>query len=1356
MTFIKHYTLVGCMLFYPLLSTGQDVPNFMHIVPAYSGKTISPFASVEGHLGQIWMTQSSGVYVYNGYNYMLTPFKKIFPYAENDDGIKKMVLDHNKNIWFLSHRGLVSRYNTTGRFEKIALPLKNRISTIHTTKNGIWLSTDNGTIYNYGESQIDSVTTIEGVDANLNDIQSIALSHSNELYVSTNNGKIFVYELHTGKIDEVRGPFTDYPGSLVITFDKKGRLWVGTENFGLYVYDPDNKQFIGESLFSGERYNITNEMFLVLYCDSQGVIWGGTDGGGLYKVNTDNGQIQLFTHHANNRFSLSSNTIIGINEDSHNNMWILTNYGNINILPNLNSNVNYHEGSASNTPSRVLSIHKGLNGDLWIGTDGSGVTRIRAKPDIQPTENQYFDHQGLNKGFYVQSIGEDDKSNIWFGTYKNGLWHYDLQNDKFRNIPIINSKQQMATDVRTIFRDSKQRIWVGSNISLNVYSSDKKILASFENNTHGLKGAIMESIVEDENGNIWLGYFRGGLFEFKENPAVLQNSSFTRHPYLNEEAGYNKTYGIKDMAADGDGVLWLIDSRSKLSKFHTEDKAYSLSGLLENTIAQSIIVQNKYNIWISTNNGLVHLNDKYSIVKTYYKTDGFQDDVFLPRSSFKDKQGLLYFGGVKGLNYFDPEKIHKKETSARLHINDIEILNRPASSLIPDQISSGAFDAEHLKLKFDQSSFSFRFSAIDNILSSNYYYTYRLKGFNDEWIPTQNMRVATYTNIPPGRYTFQVRAGSKKGIWDIPAKSITIDIAQPWWNKPLAHLIYLMVLGLVAYALKRWYSIRKKLFAEKISHKKENELYELKMNFFAKMSHEVQTPITLILAPIEDMLKRAGNDGNLLLKQRLNIIKNNVNRLSKIARELTTIRNRELGRLRLLVTKNNLYEDLQNIALSFNEQARFKHIDFLSNCPKNLTEAWYDRDKIEHVIYNLLSNAFKFTPEEGNIQLSAVPVNSKNSIKISITDSGPGIAKEELENIFTLFYQSDTGKRSEGTGIGLALTKELVDLHRGKIEVNSSSDEGTTFTVTLPIGEDAYAESERIMTDNNPVAVSTGDTHASAGTDIYEEHKKTVLVVEDNYELQTFLKNLLGDKYNIILAENGEVGFYYAKSNLPDLILSDIMMPKMDGIEMCKLLQKEHLTKHIPVILLTAKNSTNAKISGLKSGAIEYINKPFNTHELLLKISNIIAAREHIISKYKKEVIGRPEVKLEKSQEDIFLESLVSAINSRIEDANFKMEELADTLNMSYSSLYRRCQALTGHSLVDFVRLLRLKKAAVVIAKYGYNISEAAFMVGFNDPKYFSKCFKKQFGKTPNSFKKEAHEEGTVNYLRKHNLEGIT
>jgi DNA-binding response OmpR family regulator len=413
----------------------------------------------------------------------------------------------------------------------------------------------------------------------------------------------------------------------------------------------------------------------------------------------------------------------------------------------------------------------------------------------------------------------------------------------------------------------------------------------------------------------------------------------------------------------------------------------------------------------------------------------------------------------------------------------------------------------------------------------------------------------------------------------------------------------------------------------------------------------------------------------------------------------------------------------------------------------------------------LLSNAFKFTPKEGYIQLNVVPTNSRKSIKISVTDSGVGIIKEELNTIFELFYQSNIGKKNKGSGIGLALTKELIDLHKGKIEVESIPNEGTIFTVTIPIIESAYTESERITTSdseglNTKVLTFTETTFIAEDANLINKleinaNKKTILIVEDNFELQAFLKELLQEQYNIILAENGEEGYYYAKSNLPDLILSDIMMPKLDGIEMCRKLQNDNLTVHIPIVLLTAKNSTNSKILGLKSGAIEYINKPFNTNELLLKVKNIITSKEHIISKYRKETISRPAILLEKSQDEIFLESLVFNINLRLEDANFKLEELADSLHMSYSRLYRKCKSLTGNSLLDFVRLLRLKKAAILIAKYGFNISEAAFKTGFNDPKYFSKCFKKHFKLTPGDFKKEALKTDVNLYLKKYAIQDL-
>jgi len=1354
---LKVVFLTMCFLLNSLYFIGQEHSNFIHIKPTHNKKLLYVNSIVQDYYGYIWLGHSSGLVKYDGSNYYYTDVKNLFKELEHNDYLKSIYKDFENNIWINSRNGRVTFCDTLGNFNELDVLRGKKIQLITGNKKSIILATKQGDIfaYNHSNGSLKKLVNIPNITNNESEILNIVVTDTNELFLSTNTGKIFHYSPKTNELDTLKSPFSDFAVEIRITKDLSNKLWIGTESHGLYVYDIDAKKLIQDTLYKAPLYNIKKEMFITLFCDSKGFIWAGTDGGGLYKVDSKKGTIQLYTHQDTNKFSLGSNTVVAVYEDTNENIWVSSNYGDLNILPEVNSEIKYYAGTKNNTPSRILSIYKTKKGTLWAGTDGMGITKIATNKDGTTSRDQYFSANKFNKGFYVHSITEDEKLNIWFGTYKNGLWHYNLKNNSFKNIEIKNSFNQKATDVRTVYTDSKERIWVASNLSLNVYSSTQKLIASFKNNTQGLKGFIAESIIEDANGTIWVGYYKGGLFKFEENLENLSNSNFTYTSYYDEDTYTDDILGFRSMELDNLGFLWLINSHGKLFKFNPNThKYYSFQNYtaLKDFDLKSVLAENTSNLWLSSSEGISHFNLKDSLITNFQVIDGLQDNLFIARSSFRDTKGMLYFGGINGFNSFKPDYITKKESKPKLYINSIEILNKPAISLIPEQITSNIENLEKINLESSQSSFSFRFSAFDNVLDTNYNYAYRLIGFNNTWIPIKKEQLATYTNIPSGNYTFEVKAGTKPGIWDIPSKKIAIEIAQPIWNTPLAYSFYALILALIVFSIKKWYRLRKKIISDKISYNKEKELHTLKMNFFAKMSHEIQTPLTLILSPLDNMLQRAEENGNLLLKQRLQIISNNVKRLSRIVFELTTVRNKELEKIRLMVTKNNLYDDLNNMALSFKEQARLKHIDFSLNCPQNLSEAWYDKDKIEHIIYNLLSNAFKFTPKEGNIQLIAVPINNKNSIKIYVSDSGPGIEKEELNDIFTLFYQAKMGLQSKGSGIGLALTKELIEVHRGKIEVTSNSIEGTTFIITFPITEDAYLQEERIATVQTDIAI-VNETIPKKPTVKSPKHDKTILIVEDNLELQQLLKDLLSETYNVILTENGNEGYKVAKNHLPDIILSDIMMPEVNGIEMCKMLQKNEQTKHIPIVLLTAKNSTRSKILGLESGAIEFINKPFNTNELLLKINNIIVSTEHIISNLKKEIINNPAINVSKSNDDIFLENLITAINSKIEDPNFRVEDLSEALSMSYSVIYRKCQAITGEGLVELVRILRLKKAAVVIAKYGYSISEAAYVSGFNDPKYFSKCFKKQFGKTPNTFKKEAIQMGSENYLKKYKLD---
>ncbi len=1346
----KNKLLLILFFYLTIFSFGQNDINFKHIVPQINNRNVFISQTTQDALGNIWMISGGGVLKYNGYSYHFISKEEIFTSISSEDGIDYFVADQDRNIWIKTNRGLLAQYNfSQGTFIDYSSLFKSPVNVINSKDNSLWVVTSNGNLYYLKDANAEMIATIPNINGIDLKAQSIEFGNTQEVYISTDKGKIYNYSVKSKRLSELTGPFTDYPTPVFLQADNFDRLWIGTEAFGLLIYDIQSKTFIQNEFFKENAAAISKELFLNLFLDSKDNIWGGTDGDGLYKINSKTGEINIYKKENANEFSLSSNTILNINEDNQHNIWAVTKYGTIDVVPQSNQNVHYHKGSANNRPVEVLSMFKSKAGKLWIGTDGEGLTIVDESAGLP---KQFFNED--NHRFYVQSITEDDEENIWFGTYKNGLWRYDVKQNTFKRIPVVNNKNQQATDVRTVFKDSKNRIWVGSNVALNLYNTRKQLIASFRNHEHGLKGYIAESIIEDDNQNIWIGIQGGGLFKFNEDLNNIRHSSFT-----NFKNDFNENMPrVTSMCIGKPNEIWFVNGFSKLVMFNTElEKFLDFNHInsLKTSVVNGLTIQDPNNLWLSTTNGILHFNREKEIVKTYYTTDGFQSNSFMYRSVYKDKDGLLYFGSKEGFNYFNPKRLTKQKADARLFINDIRVLNKPAKVILPEQITSDIFNLKELRLKNSQSSFSIKFSAIGNILNPNFSYSYKLKGFDQDWKTTNLEGLATYTNVPPGNYTFEIKAYEMNEDTLISTKKLGIKIDNPLWNSPLAYGLYVILLGLLVYGAMKWYSLRKKLLISKISRRKENELYEAKMNFFTKMSHEIQTPITLILGPIEDMLKRAELNGNMLLKERLSIISNNALRLSRIARELTLTRNRELNRLKLSVTSNDLYLDISKVCLSFKELARSKKIDFSINCPKNLTDAWYDKEKLEHILYNLLSNAFKYTPSEGNVQLSVLPLRKKNAIKISITDSGQGIEKEELKNIFKIFYRSENNTDANGAGIGLALTKELVTLHKGKIKVNSKSGEGATFTVKIPISEDSYADNEKITSSQKSTTLlSVNEAIVNEQNNGHDNTKKTILIVEDNFELQSFVKGLFQDQYNILLAENGKEGFYHAKNNIPDLIISDIMMPEMDGIEMCKALNDNKLTMHIPIVLLTAKNSTKAKIEGLETGAIEYINKPFNTNELLLKVNNILTSKENIISKYRKELINKPEIKINKSQDEIFLEKLVSIVNERLKDSTFKVDDLAEILNMSHSSLYRKCLSITGLKLVDFIKSIRLKKAAVLMSQYGYTISETAYMVGFNDPKYFSKSFKRHFSVTPKEFKQRASSSPDIeSFLKEYGID---
>jgi signal transduction histidine kinase/ligand-binding sensor domain-containing protein/DNA-binding response OmpR family regulator len=1336
----------------------DESTNFIHLSAEVERQQTNASNVIEDSLGYLWLNSDKGILRFDGYDYKAYSFSDVMGNHAKSSSILNMAQDKNNRIWCVSKKGNISRLLPSGKFSPCFSSIQNleehqNLESLAFGESRLWLGSNFGTLI--GQSLSDSTYIKFNINSSNEKITSISEGKNNNIWFSTSAGRVFKGNTTTMTIEELHVPFSQSSNTTtILTTDSDGNLWIGTDLYGLYFYNTKFQTYEQFHKKAQVSHFLPTNMIIQIFSDSKGLIWAGTDGGGLCQIDPKTKQVKIYKHSKTNKFSLQSNTVIGISETRNKDIWIFTNYGNINILPNESSTVSYFSGSLSGTPSRVLSILNCKNGERWLGTDGEGLTVINKQGKAI---SQFVSNSNSSKGLagnYIQAMVEDKSQNKWIGTYLNGLSYYDKQSGLFSSIPIKDEKGQIATDIRSLCIDNKNRIWIGSNLGIFVFSAFNKQIAFFPNNENGLIGSIAEVFIEDENKQLWVGMYQGGICLFNENKS-FENSNFTT--FQLSKSNNQMENSVMHGAADLNGHLYILNSYSKLIKFNIKNKLTEpIEGFsIEDLYAYiAIVLADSSNIWLSKTDGISHLDLDKKENYFYSWKNGILKERFLSGSSGVDNNGYLYFGGAGGVNFFDPKEMKTSKNEFQLRINQLDIVNRDANEIIPDQLKEGVEQIKSIELSYKQTSFSFQFSVINDHLDPNYFYAYRLKGFNTNWISTETNRIATYTNIPYGDYTFEVKAGTKRNLWDIEPRAIQVTILSPLWQRWWAYTFYSLALIIALFFIIRysvmWARLKKKLIIEEWLNEKNNELYAMKMNFFAKMSHEIQTPLTLIMAPIESMIERA--EGNLLLKQRLNVIHNNAKRLSRIAMELMTVRNRELGKLQLRTSKNNISNHCETIALSFIEQARFKHIDFTFESDDDNIMLWYDKDKLEHVIYNLLANAFKFTPREGQIQFKIQSNYEHFFIKIS--DSGIGIDEENLKHIFDMFYQSKEGKAVGGTGIGLALTKELITLHKGDINVVSSVNKGTEFNLKLPLGCEHLNADEIINTAdiNEMTQTEDSDKEDLYTPSINPNTKIKLLIVEDNYEMLLLLKDTFSPYYNVFTAENGKEAISLLQEVKPDLIISDVMMPIMDGISLCKELKNGKTTRHIPIILLTARNTTQSKLEGLKYGAIEYINKPFNVKELIFKVNNILESQRNVIQKYRTELLTQAEAPQVESPDEKFIESVLLELEKNYTNADFKLEDLSNALNMSYSNIYRRFQSITNKTLVDFMRSLRLKKAAIILVKHNYTISEIAFNVGFNDPKYFSRCFKKEYNHTPKQFKLLSKMENGEDFIESYDI----
>jgi ligand-binding sensor domain-containing protein/signal transduction histidine kinase/DNA-binding response OmpR family regulator len=1319
----NHLTVEHGLVNYSVLSISQDANGFM------------------------WLGTRMGLNRYDGVRFHLykSDVKDSTSLSNND--ITTLFTDSKQTLWIGTSSGLDAFNPRKDAFERIWINgsrVGNIFSIYEDRKGRLWIGSSNG-LHLLTDRRKKSFQSFyaardeNGIAGNI--VRAIFEDHDGNLWIGTNNG------LTKMKWQNGRYQFTTFrheagkPGCLSANYitsiaeDAQHKLWIGTQNAGVDLYDPATNTFTVYSHRNNDPSSlVNNNIRKILLVENK--IWAGTQEG-LSIIDPATKKITSYQHDASNKKSLSQNSIYSLFEDANGSVWAGTYFGGANITYSYTTSFHTfqnNESRSSLSNNVVSSIVEDGQHNLWIGTEGGGLNFLnRATGLFTVYKNKLNDATSLGSNL-VKVVYVDKEGNPWAGTHGGGLCVLDRKRNQFRRyLYVENDAGSLSSEITSLAEDEKGRFWVVGNIPLRVFRKKGTELQPIPLNevAPALPQDILAAVLfKDAAGNIWIGR-KPGLYKFSGNAVKIIDT----------------TYNVNCIGEDPKGNIWLGLSYGGLARYDSKTGKvvrYEGNHDFSSINVVGLLADDKGNIWLSTDNGLVKFTPAQNRFQTYTVSDGLAGNEFNYNSYLKDSRGELFFGGFNGFTSFFPDNIQTNKYVAPVVFTGLKLFNNNVvindeNKLLKENISL----TKELVFKHDQDAFTIEFALLNFIKSNKNKYAYKLEGFDKDWNEVTTP-FATYTNLPSGLYTFWVKGANNDGVWSRPA-SIKIKMLPPWWLSWWAYCIYAIVIAAILFLVTRFFFLRELL-------KKEDELHQVKLNFFTNISHEIRTHLTLIMTPVEQMIEQ--KEKNSFDHQQLTQVKGNAHRLLKLVNELMDFRKAETQNLQLQVGRYNLIPFLQDIYTSFRELSLAKNVKISFIHDTEDAPLYFDKEQLEKVFFNLLVNAFKFTPAGGQIILQVE--QKEQQVNISVIDNGRGIAPQYLDKLFNNFFQvADHGVQNTGYGIGLALSKHIVELHKGSIRVESEpakdDKEGcTVFTVTLLQGnthlkETVFLQSaaatpaQTISTEMQPaetITIPRGKEHANKAF--------TILIAEDNPELRALIQQSLIQQYHILSYENGLRAWEAAIEHIPDLIISDVMMPEMDGFTFCEKLKTDERTSHIPVILLTAKSSQNDQISGLETGADVYITKPFSTKVLELNVRNLLASREKMRHKFSRQMVEgtEPDLPVSTTVENTvvnkidkeFLNRLIQIVEEHIDNPEFGVDMLSKKLAMSAPILYKKLKALTDLSVNDFVKSLRLKKAAELLLQKQMTVYEVAYAVGYNDRKYFSKEFKKQFGKTPSEF----------------------
>jgi len=1206
---------------------------------------------------------------------------------------------------------------------------------------------------------------------------------------------------------------------------KDGTIWLATWGGGLLQMLDKKKGKFKQFIHSrGEPRSLLDNELLVVFEDLRGNIWtGGEDGFSHLNINTS--QFVNFEIPPNSYDQSKSNHIYGINEDQKGELWLNTYNGFYRYNPStkvLRHHLKNLKNENSLSGNLVLQIMHDQSGQAWILTYDDGVNKLNHfSNSFQKSEMNSFYPSTLSSNIISRILG-DSKGNLWFGTYEEGLNKTTLnKNREFTNFEHYLPEPKYPKSINgnrvySIFEDQEQTIWVGTQNGLNRYNAKNNDFTRFEHDPYDsttIGRGTVSAIFEDSYGTFWVGTWNGlyildkktGIFlhliSDKNNPgAIVSNEIRKIHEDSHGELWFagdfleklnrsdtsfihyfsdsiifrdSKKTDIWDVVEDDSANLWMTTYRGGLIKYQRIDRTFTTvttkDGLPSNTPA-AIEVDDKGFIWVSSTQGISRIDTRDYSIHNYDDADGLAGLEFIDNSSYKDEEGWLYFGGREGISFFHPDSLKDNTIIPPVYVTSLTVAGHQK------YFDKPLYEMGSVDLQYNENDFSFDFVALDYINPNKNQFAYMLEGYDEDWNYVGNKRTANYTNMSPGDYTFWVKGSNNNGYWNEQGASLALTIFPPFWRTWWAYGAYVFVLIGLLYILRR-NELRKIHLHQELELKNvhaENlaELDAEKTKFFANISHEFRTPLTLILGPLDRFIGKIKNEEQ---KKELNLVIRNARRLQTLINQLLSLSKLESGKMKLKARPENIVKLSRLFLQSFHSLAEDKEvsIEFESDAEEHIV--YIDALKFEKVTNNLLSNAFKFTERGGKIKVSiqlAVPIAIGNSpqssnqtvqtaerIQIKFCDTGIGMRKEKVQHVFDRFYQVDEQqlKTNLGTGIGLALTKELVELHHGTITAESEHGIGSTFTVFFPLGKKHLSENEIIEPNSSPSEMEDDllrDDYFLVQDEVSKKEIKTevtynselpvLLIVEDNEDMRAYIKSYLTGSYNIIEATNGKEGAEKAIEQIPDLIVSDLMMPFLDGNEMTNQLKSDERTSHIPIILLTAKASIETKLEGLETGADDFLTKPFDANELLIRIKNLIEQRKKLRSLLSKHIGDTTETRIIKESsgkalsklDEQFLEKAKALIEKHMADPDFSVELLAQKMAMSRVQLHRKLKGITDYSASDLIRDVRINKAAELLKEGDLNVTQISYEVGISSLSNFAKTFKEKYGVTPTEYSK--------------------